>query len=117
MELFRFMTELYSLLILLPLPSLNYYSSYPYYTITMPSFIEIKARQAQHEAEHIQLQQEEEADLREQERLEKKEEERLAKEAEEVRLEEIRRQEEAAEIIQRRRRPKRGQGLRRRLVT
>src|ERR1700722_20392897 len=99
MELFRFMTELYSLLILLPLPSLNYYSSYPYYTITMPSFIEIKARKAQREAEHIQLQQEEEADLREQERLEKKEEERLEKEAEEARLEEVRRQEEAREVV------------------
>src|ERR1700720_751178 len=65
----------------------------------MPSFIEIEARKAQHEAYHIRLQQEEEADLREQERLEKEEEERLAKEAEEARLEEVRRQEEAREIV------------------
>src|ERR1700720_635085 len=68
----------------------------------MPSFIEIEARKAQREAEHIRLQQEEEADLREQERLEKEEEERLAKEAEEARLEEVRRQEEAREIVRRR---------------
>src|ERR1700722_5517667 len=68
----------------------------------MPSFIEIEARKAQHEADRIRLQQEEEADLREQERLEKEEEERLAKEAEEARLEEVRRQEEAAEIVRRR---------------
>ena len=60
----------------------------------MPSFIEIEARKAQCKAEHIWLQQEEEADLREQERLEKEEEERLAKEAEEARLEEVRRQED-----------------------
>ena len=75
----------------------------------MPSFIEIKARKAQREANHIQLQQEEEADLREQERLEKEEEERLAKEAEEVKLEEIKRQEEVAEIVhteRHRKRPK-----------
>ena len=39
----------------------------------MPSFIEIEARKAQREADHIRLQQEEEADLREQERLEKEE--------------------------------------------
>ena len=65
----------------------------------MPSFIKIEARKAQCEAEHIWLQQEEEVDLREQERLEKEEEERLAKEAEEARLEEVRRQEEAAEIV------------------
>ena len=69
----------------------------------MPSFIEIEARKAQREAEHIRLQQEEEADLREQERLEKEEEERLAKEAEEARREEVRRQEEAREIVWRRR--------------
>src|SRR6202040_4267923 len=69
----------------------------------MPSFIEIEARKAQREAEHIRLQQEEEADLREQERLEKGGEERLAKEAEEARLEEVRRQEEAREVVQRRR--------------
>src|ERR1700720_3929160 len=68
----------------------------------MPSFIEIEARKAQREAEHIRLQQEEEADLREQERLEKGGEERLAKEAEEARLEEVRRQEEAREVVQRR---------------
>ena len=69
----------------------------------MPSFIEIEARKAQREADHIRLQQEEEADMREQERLEKEEEERLAKEAEEARLEEVRRQEEAREIVRRRR--------------
>src|SRR3984957_19190389 len=62
----------------------------------MTSFIKIEARKAQREAEHIRLQQEEEADLREQERLEKEEEERLAKEAEEARLEEVRRQEEGS---------------------
>ena len=72
----------------------------------MPSFIEIEARKAQRGAEHIWLQQEEEANLREQERLEKEEEERLAKEVEEARLEEVRRQEEAREIVRRRRRPK-----------
>ena len=65
----------------------------------MPSFIEIEARKAQREADHIRLQQEEEADLREQERLEKEEEERLAKEVEEARLEEVRRQEEAREVV------------------
>src|ERR1700720_2769952 len=53
--------------------------------IPMPSFIEIEACKAQHEADRIRLQQEEEADLREQERLEKEEEERLAKEAGEAR--------------------------------
>ena len=68
----------------------------------MPSFIEIEARKAQREADHIRLQQEEEADLREQERLEKEEEERLAREAEEARLEEVRRQEEAWEIVRHR---------------
>src|ERR1700722_19753833 len=71
--------------------------------IPMPSFIEIEARMAQCEADRIRLQQEEEADLREQERLEKEEEERLAKEAEEARREEVRRQEEAREIVRRRR--------------
>src|ERR1700720_1997463 len=71
--------------------------------IPMPSFIEIEARKAQREANHIRLQQEEEADLREQERLEKEEEERLAKEVEEARREEVRRQEEAREIVRRRR--------------
>src|ERR1700723_1761701 len=69
----------------------------------MPSFIEIEARKAQREADRIQLQQEEEADLREQEKLEKEEEDRLAKEAEEARLEEVRRQEEAREVVRRRR--------------
>src|ERR1700720_3496630 len=69
----------------------------------MPSFIEIEACKAQREADRIRLQQEEEADLREQERLEKEEEERLAKEAEEARREEVRRQEEAREIVWRRR--------------
>ena len=64
----------------------------------MPSFIEIEARKAQRESEHIWLQQEE-ADLREQERLEKEEEEWLAREAEEARLEEVRKQEEAREVI------------------
>ena len=39
----------------------------------MPSFIEIEARKAQREADHIRLQQEEEANLREQERLKKEE--------------------------------------------
>src|ERR1700720_1762115 len=58
----------------------------------MPSFIKIEARKAQREADHIRLQQEEEADLREQERLEKEEEERLAKG-----------EEEAREIVRRRR--------------
>src|SRR3984957_16658167 len=67
----------------------------------MPSFIEIEARKAQREADHIRLQQEEEANLREQERLEKEEEERLAKEAEEARLEEVGRQEEVREVVQR----------------
>ena len=67
----------------------------------MPSFIEIKACKAKWEAECIWLQQKEEANLREQERLEKEEEERLAMEAEEVRLEEVRKQEEAAEIVRR----------------
>src|SRR6202040_2067354 len=70
--------------------------------LTMPSFSEIEARKAQWEAEHIRLQQEEEADLREQERLEKEEEERLVREAEEVRLEEVRKQEEGAEIVRHR---------------
>ena len=65
----------------------------------MPSFIEIEARKAQREAKHIRLQQEEEANLREQERLEKEEEEWLAREAEEARLEEVRKQEEAREVI------------------
>ena len=65
----------------------------------MPSFVEIEACKAQWEAEHIWLLQEEEADLREQERLEKEEEERLAREAEEARLEEVRRQEEAREVV------------------
>src|ERR1700723_512927 len=69
----------------------------------MPSFIEIEARKAQREADHIRLQQEEEADLREQERLEKEEEERLAKEVEEARREEVRRQEEVREIVRCRR--------------
>src|ERR1700722_5605240 len=69
----------------------------------MTSFIKIEARKAQREAEHIRLQQEEEANLREQERLEKEEEERLAKEAEEARLEEVRRQEEAGEVVRRQR--------------
>src|ERR1700722_4713857 len=72
----------------------------------MPSFIEIKARKAQHEADRIRLQQEEEADLREQEILEKEEEERLAREVEEARLEEVRRQEEAREVVRCRRRPR-----------
>ena len=76
----------------------------------MPSFIEIEARKAQREAERIRLQQEEEADLREQERLEKEEEERLAKEAEEARLEEVRRQEEAREVVRRRRGRSEGSG-------
>ena len=76
----------------------------------MPSFIEIEARKAQREADHIWLQQEEEADLREQERLEKEEEERLAKEAEEARLEEVRRQEEARKIVWRRKAQKEGPG-------
>src|ERR1700720_2696144 len=67
----------------------------------MPSFIEIEACKAQREADHIQLQQEEEADLREQERLKKEEEERLAREAEEARLEEVRRQKEVREIVRR----------------
>ena len=49
--------------------------------------------------------------MREQERLEKEEEERLAKEAEEARLEEVRRQEEAAKKC--RRRPRQGGWLRR----
>ena len=40
--------------------------------------------------------------MREQERLEKEEEKRLAKEVEEARLEEVRRQEEAREIVRRR---------------
>src|ERR1700722_14318595 len=62
-------------------------------------FIEIKACKAQQEAEHIRLQQEEEANLREQERLDKEEKERLTKVAEEARLEEVRRQEEATEIV------------------
>src|SRR6202041_3594405 len=66
----------------------------------MPSFIEIEACKAQREADRIRLQQEEEANLREQERLEKEEEERLAREVEEARLGEVRRQEEAREIIQ-----------------
>ena len=48
--------------------------------------------------------------MREQERLEKEEEERLAKEAEEARLEEVRKQEEAAEIVRRRKRPMRQHG-------
>ena len=43
----------------------------------------------------------EEADLREQEKFKKEEEECLVKEAELARLEEIRRQEEAAEIVRR----------------
>ena len=77
----------------------NYFFSY-HHTITMPSFIEIEARKAQREADRIRLQQEEEANLREQERLEKEEEERLAREVEEARLGEVRRQEEAREIIQ-----------------
>ena len=67
----------------------------------MPSFIEIEACKAKWEAECIRLQQKEEANLREQERLEKEEEERLAREAEEARLEEVRRQEEVVEIVQR----------------
>src|ERR1700720_15114 len=65
----------------------NTYSQY----LTMPSFIEIEARKAQCEVDHIRLQQGEEANLREQERLEKEEEECLVKEAELERLEEIRR--------------------------
>src|ERR1700722_20823329 len=79
----------------------NYFFSY-HHTITMPSFIKIEARKAQREADRIQLQQEEEADLREQESLDKEEEERLAKEAEEARMGEVRRQEEAREIVRRR---------------
>src|ERR1700720_810917 len=71
--------------------------------IPMPSFIEIEACKAQREADHIQLQQEEEADLREQERLEKEEEERLAKEAEEARLKEVRRREGGGGVVQHRR--------------
>src|ERR1700723_4676247 len=66
-----------------------------------------EARKAQCEADHIWLQQEEEADLREQERLEKKGEERLVREAEIGRLEEVRRKEEAAEIVQRQKGQKR----------
>ena len=69
-------------------------------TYSLLCFVEIEARKAQQEAKRIQLQQEEEADLREQERLEKEEEERLAREAEEARLEEVRRQEEAREVVQ-----------------
>ena len=42
--------------------------------------------------------------MREQERLEREEEERVAKEAEEARLEEVRKQEEVAEIVWRRKR-------------